>query len=108
MLKARETDTLVVARSVRDNEWIMRPNYTLKLPEMEAKGASAEEIYAMIDSERTNRVALQGDLNAGVLHCGQVVGLVDRILTVKEVIDNIMSQAQEIRRRLDSQVPISS
>ncbi|MBI4295043.1 MAG: nitronate monooxygenase [Chloroflexi bacterium] len=103
ILQARETDTAVVARSVRGNSRALKTDYVLKLLDMEARGATPEEVRAMIDAKRCSKMSLEGDVNAGVLHCGQVVGLVDSILPVKEVIDSIMSQAQEIMKRLGSQ-----
>ncbi|MBI4295042.1 MAG: nitronate monooxygenase [Chloroflexi bacterium] len=104
MLQAKETDTAVVARSVRGNIRALKTDYVLKLLEMEARGATAEEVRAMIDSRRGSKVSLEGDLNAGVWPCGQVVGMVDRILPVKEVIDSIISQAQGIMKRLGTQM----
>jgi NAD(P)H-dependent flavin oxidoreductase YrpB (nitropropane dioxygenase family) len=43
-----------------------------------------------------------GDIEAGVASCGQVVGLIDKIVTVKEVIDNIIGGAKEIVTRLSA------
>jgi nitronate monooxygenase len=47
----------------------------------------------------------QGDMEAGVWSCGMVAGLIHDIPSVKELIDRIMAQADEIiRQRLSGMV----
>lgn len=42
------------------------------------------------------RVMVDGDVEAGAWSCGMVAGLIHDIPTVKELIDRIMSEADEI------------
>ena len=42
------------------------------------------------------RVMQDGDVSAGAWSCGMVAGLIHDVPTVKELIDRIMSQADEI------------
>jgi nitronate monooxygenase len=45
----------------------------------------------------------EGDMNAGAWSCGMVVGLIHDIPTCKELIDRIMTEAEElIRHRLEA------
>jgi NAD(P)H-dependent flavin oxidoreductase YrpB (nitropropane dioxygenase family) len=41
----------------------------------------------------------EGAMDAGVWSCGMVAGLIHDIPTVKELIDRIMAEAEEIVRR---------
>jgi nitronate monooxygenase len=41
----------------------------------------------------------QGDMEAGVWSCGMVAGLIHDIPSVKELIDRIMAQADDIIRQ---------
>jgi nitronate monooxygenase len=51
------------------------------------------------------RIMQQGDMEAGVWSCGMVAGLIHDIPSVKELIDRIMAQADEIiRQRLSGMV----
>jgi nitronate monooxygenase len=48
---------------------------------------------------------LQGDMDAGAWSCGMVAGLIHDIPTVKELIDRIMREADEIiARRLGGMI----
>jgi len=48
---------------------------------------------------------LQGDMDAGAWSCGMVAGLIHDIPTVKELIDRIMREADEIiGRRLSGMI----
>ena len=48
------------------------------------------------------KIMLEGDMDAGAWSCGMVVGLIHDIPTVKELIDRIMSEAEQIiRKRLE-------
>ena len=42
------------------------------------------------------KVMIEGDMDAGAWSCGMVAGLIHDIPTVKELIDRIMSDAEEI------------
>ena len=44
------------------------------------------------------RIMLEGDMDAGVWSCGMVAGLIHDVPTVKELIDRIMAEAEEIIR----------
>jgi nitronate monooxygenase len=41
-------------------------------------------------------------VNAGILPCGQGVGLVHDIPTIKELFDRIVNEATELARNLDA------
>ena len=45
------------------------------------------------------RIMQQGDMEAGVWSCGMVAGLIHDIPSVKELIDRIMAQADDIIRQ---------
>ena len=72
---------------------------------LKQKNASFEEILAellpLIKGEQTKKVFKNGDLNAGVAPCGQTIGSINRILTVKEVIEGIIKGADSIIKRLN-------
>ncbi|MDO8670202.1 MAG: nitronate monooxygenase [Dehalococcoidia bacterium] len=100
MTKATETDTTIVQRSVRSNSRVIKNEAALKCLEMEARGASLEELMTVIAGSHNRKVAQEGQMNAGTFACGEIVGLIKDVPTVKEVVDRIMRQAKEVQRRL--------
>jgi len=42
---------------------------------------------------------LDGEMDAGAWSCGMVVGLINDVPTVKELIDRIMAEAEQIIRQ---------
>jgi len=96
LLSATETDTVITQRSIRAPARSLRNEPALKVLERESKGASLEELLTVISGTNTQRVYSEGDINAGLADCGQVIGLIHDIPTVKEVIDRIIQGAEEI------------
>jgi nitronate monooxygenase len=68
--------------------------------EMEQQGAKLEELAPLISGRGEKEVFETGELEKGLVHCGQSVGLIRDIPTVKELIDRIAAEAEEITRRL--------
>jgi len=96
LLSARETDTFITQRSIRAPSRNLRNEPALKVLEMEKKGATLEELLTITGGENSRRVYFEGELDAGMAECGQVVGLLHDVPTVKEVIDGIIVGAEEI------------
>ena len=105
LVAASELDTRLIMRPLRNTERVLNNAAVEKLLEKErALGPKlefndiAEELVGVYP-----RVMQQGDLDAGGWSCGMVAGLVHDIPTVKELIDRIMREADElIHQRLAS------
>lgn len=102
MLKSKETDTVLVQRSISNTHRALKNEAAEKEMEMEKRGATLEELLPVISGGLSQKVILQGELEAGMAYCGQAVGLIDETLKVKEVIDNIVSGAIAIGKRLSA------
>jgi NAD(P)H-dependent flavin oxidoreductase YrpB (nitropropane dioxygenase family) len=99
LLNATELDTMVIMRTVGAHRvWINEP--ARKCAEVEATGASFEEILNLVSGENTRRAYYEGELDRGVVPCGQGIGQVHDIPTVKQLFDGIMKQASDIVTRL--------
>lgn len=99
LLSAKETDTFITQRSIRAPARCLRNEPALKVLEMERQGATLEELLVITRGENERRVYLEGELDAGLAQCGQVVGLIHDIPTVKELIDGIIQGAAEIIKK---------
>ena len=105
LVAASELDTRLIMRPLRNTERVLNNAAVEKLLEKEkALGPKlefndiAEELVGVYP-----RVMQEGELDAGGWSCGMVAGLVHDIPTVKELIDRIMREADElIHQRLAS------
>ncbi|SPP92971.1 NAD(P)H-dependent flavin oxidoreductase [Bradyrhizobium vignae] len=101
LLKATELDTVLVMRALRNTERVLKNKGVEELVEIErAKGASLK-IDDILDQVAGvyPKVMVNGEMDAGAWSCGMVVGLINDIPTVKELIDRIMEDAERIIRQ---------
>ena len=103
MLTATEKDTLLVQRSVK-NQARVRPNADMFacLAREEQGGATMEDLHPYTSGTLSRQVSLEGDLEHGLVPMGQAVGLVHDIKPLAQVIADIMDQAAETLRHLQS------
>ncbi|MBE0415314.1 MAG: nitronate monooxygenase [Dehalococcoidia bacterium] len=101
LLRSKETDTTLVMRSIRNTHRVLKNKAAEKALEMEQRGATLEELATVIGGGEAAKAFKDGELEAGIAGCGQVVGLIDEIVSTKEVIDGIVAGAGEILQRLE-------
>ncbi|MGD8566214.1 MAG: nitronate monooxygenase [Candidatus Bathyarchaeota archaeon] len=109
MINAKESDTTIVMRALKMNTRAMKNETTEKILHKERmlkqRNATFEEILAellpLIKGEKTKKVFKNGDLNAGVAPCGQTIGSINKILTVKKVIEDIIKGSDSVIKRLN-------
>ncbi|MBT8427670.1 MAG: nitronate monooxygenase family protein [Erythrobacter sp.] len=98
IVAASELDTRLVMRPLRNTERVMTNDAVEELLKIEKeKGADLkfEDIIEQVAGVYP-RIMTEGDMDAGAWSCGMVAGLINDIPTCQELIDNIMSQAEEI------------
>ena len=98
LLEARETDTLIIERSIGNTARALKTDLSQKVLEMEMKGATLEELLPIIAGQRSKEALTGGDINAGLIYCGQVVGQINDIPSVKEIIEGIINQAKLFKK----------
>lgn len=100
LVKAQASDTVLIQRSIRIGERVIKNERAEKVLAMEEKGATLEELLPLLaGGEAARRAWAEGDFNT-IIPCGQVIGLIHDIPTVKEMVDNIIKGAREIIGRL--------
>lgn len=100
LLQTRETDTMMLERSIKNAARVIKTDFAQKVLAMEERGATLAELLPMLDGQRVKRAYESGNTNDSILYCGQSVGLIDEIQTVKEIIEGIISEAREVMGRL--------
>lgn len=101
IVNAKDSDTLLMGKAYRLASRLAKNKPAVAAYEMEAKGATLEEILPVISGMLGKKAWLEGDVDAGVLSLGMAVGRIDRVLTVKEVIDDIINGAKKMLERLN-------
>ena len=68
---------------------------------VEEQGASFEEIIKTVAGGKGQVAYDTGDPDAAPIACGQIAGLIDNIKSVREVVDDIISEADALHERLN-------
>lgn len=92
LVNASEVDTMLIMRSVGTHR-VWTNAAAVKCAEIEATGASFEEILTIVSGENTRKVYYEGDLETGIVPCGQSVGQAHDIPSVKELFDSMITDA---------------
>lgn len=101
IVAATELDTRLVMRALRNTERVLTNRSVERLIEIEREKGRSLKIEDILDQVAGvyPKVMIDGDMDAGVWSCGMVVGLINDVPTVKQLIDRIMAQAEAIIRR---------
>jgi len=102
MTQIGEADTILIQKSIKNASRVVRTEHTEKILEMEQRGATLEELLPMISGQRGRNTYTTGDVSGAPITVGQVIGLIHDIPSVKEIIDGIISEAQQIIRRFQN------
>jgi enoyl-[acyl-carrier protein] reductase II len=66
----------------------------------EQKGATADELREILGKGRAKKGIFEGDLENGELEIGQVSAQISHILTVQQIMDNLISEYQSARKEM--------
>ena len=101
LVDATELDTRLVMRALRNTERVLKNKGVDQLIEIEREKGGAlkiEDIHEQVAGVYP-KVMVDGNMEAGAWSCGMVVGLINDVPAVKELIDRIMSEAEQIIRQ---------
>jgi NAD(P)H-dependent flavin oxidoreductase YrpB (nitropropane dioxygenase family) len=102
LVKSSERDTMLVMRSLRNTERVLRNATAEKVIEMESRRATLEELASLLSGKRGLELYETGALDRGLVACGQVIGLIHDIPTVKELVDRIIKEAEEVVSKIST------
>jgi nitronate monooxygenase len=98
IVAASELDTRLIMRKLRNTERVLNNSGVERLLEIERAKGDALKIEDIVDQVAGiyPKVMIDGDMEAGAWSCGMVAGLIHDIPSCKELIDRIMSEADQI------------
>lgn len=95
LVNANELDTMLIMRSINATHRVLANDAARNCLALEEKHAEFMEIYEVIKGENAKEMYEGGNLNKGILACGQGVGLVHDIPSLKELFDRMVRRADE-------------
>jgi len=100
IVESCENDTILIQRSIKNMIRAMKNDAALKCLSMEQQGAGLHELLTVISGKKSKVCQMEGDLQDGIFAIGQAAGLIDEVKTAKQVIDDVVEEAEIIMARL--------
>lgn len=100
LVAAKETDTLVIERTIGRPGRALRGPRSERILALEARGALTEELLPYISGEANRRAAIEGLMDEGFAWAGESVGFIDDVPSVAELLERLMAEAEAARRRV--------
>lgn len=101
IVKAKEGDTLLTLKELTPVR-LLKNKFFNDVQLAIQNGANAEELKNLLGRGRAKKGMFEGDLNEGELEIGQVAGLINDILPVKDIINNIISEYHDAVAAINS------
>ncbi len=103
VLNAKDTDTVVTGRTIGAPVRIMKNQMSKKYLEMEKLGSNTLEMEKLTLGA-LRRAVFEGDMDNGSVMMGQVAGMCDKRLSVKEILDNLIMDAKKEKTELINKI----
>ena len=98
ILKAKDIDSEVTGRSTGHPIRVLRNQMTREYLKMEEQGVGLEELE-LLTLGSLRKAVMDGDVVNGSLMAGQIAGLVKKEQTCREMIEEMMQEAEELLNR---------
>lgn len=95
VIKAKDIDSEVTGRSTGHPIRVLRNKMTREYLRMEAEGVRLEELE-MLTLGSLRKAVMEGDVVNGSLMAGQIAGMVKKEQTCREIIEEIMAEAEKL------------
>ena len=100
LIGANELDTMIIMRSIGNTHRVWINEAAKKVAELEKQQAGLDEVVEAAGGDRAKKMYEGGDIQAGIISCGQGIGLVKKVMPMKDIIEKIVHQADELRKKL--------
>ncbi|MEU1899593.1 nitronate monooxygenase family protein [Nocardiopsis dassonvillei] len=94
-----ERDTELIFRSLNNTARVASNTVSRKVVEILDGGGTFPDVRELVTGARGRKVFEEGDLEAGIWSVGLTQGLIDDIPTVREAVDRIIAEAEELIAR---------
>lgn len=91
-----ETQTSLIFRSFRNTARVYTNQVAVKVAEIEAAGGDFSQVHELVSGKNQTDAWQSGDIDAGMVTVGMCGGLIKDIPSCKELVQNIVGDAQKI------------
>ena len=91
-----ETQTSLIFRSFRNTARVYTNSIAKKVVEIEKAGGDFGQVHALVSGKNQDIAWTTGDIDAGMVTVGMCGGLIKDIPTCAQLVDNIMTDANQI------------
>ncbi|MFC4798675.1 NAD(P)H-dependent flavin oxidoreductase [Neobacillus sp. GCM10023253] len=95
MVESDETNTIIIQRNIGSASRVALNAVSKEVDRLEREGATIEQLMPLITGQRAKYVYFEGDLDGGIWSCGQSVGLIKEILSIKDLFAQITEEAKK-------------
>ena len=81
---------------------LLKNKFYTDVEEAYARGASVEELKALLGRARAKKGMFEGDLDEGELEIGQVASIIHEILPAADIVRTMMEEFQQARQGVSS------
>jgi enoyl-[acyl-carrier protein] reductase II len=99
VVEAKEGDTILTMKQLTPVR-LIKNEFFNKISEAEKRGASAEELSAILGRARAKKGMFEGDLSEGELEVGQISAIIDEIKPASEIVQEIINEYKHARQEL--------
>lgn len=101
LIQLTESDTVIIKRSLRQPGRAIRNQITEFILEMESNGATFDDMKKYLNADANKAAIYQGDYENAYSWAGQVIGLIKDVPTTQQLIDRIIHDAQNMKKRIN-------
>ena len=91
-----ENQTRLIFRSYKNTARVYKNGVANKVAEIEAEGGDFSQVHELVSGKMQDVAWTTGDIEAGMVTVGMSGGLINDIPTCKELVNNIMTDAEQI------------
>ena len=102
LLSASELDTMPILKSIGMSFRVWANAAAKKCDVMAQDTSLFEETFSMVAGDTARQMYASGDIDKGVLYCGQGVGLIHDIPTVETLFQRIMTEADQAKTAINA------
>ncbi len=95
LFDASELDTMLIMRSVGATHRVWNNAAAQKCFEIEQNNGSFDEVLSIVTGDKARLMFNEGKTDVGVISCGQGIGLIHDIPSVKDLFDTLMKNAEQ-------------
>jgi nitronate monooxygenase len=102
LLETKETDTALLLTTIMNPVRCIKNKLADECLAIEAQGADFEQIINTVAGGKGQVAYDSGDPDGAPIACGQIAGCIDEIKSVRQVIDDILTEADQLMNRLNA------